>query len=226
MIKKFFEFNKVDMDGADMYYDFLPRRGMLYLIKGDIIESKYFNEAFRIILDYLENEKISPNITIKIISDYVDSKTSNLVKSLQSGRFSSDKLTEPQKLIFDGIITLPIDYFYFTSEKKISVKKFISNFININDLIPDNVIYLDKMIFFYSGFKLNLKTKKWTPSKNTIAQNIETKKEIKSIFETYNFQKKLILLDYNLIFKIPEKILDKQILEEYDYLLSAKNYNL
>lgn len=218
---KFLEFS--GNDGHDFSYDFSPRRGTLYVLSSNNLSSFYFSEAFREVLNYLENNKlknITPDSVLTEIIDYVKSITSDIVNSLQIGSKSNLKLPDSELCVLNNMINLPVEFWYESN----SVTNLIRKFIDILYLNSSNIIYLDKNIFYYDGFKLDLKTKKWSPPKNSKVRDIKPTNI--NIFKNYNFQKEFLKDNAELIHKIPDELIDDKIRKEYDYILKSKKYNL
>lgn len=95
-------------------------------------------------------------------------------------------------------------------------------------------ILLDKMIFYYEGFILDLNTKKWNPPKDTDVNSIKKISDSKlyNIFSDYNFQKEYLKNDPKMIFNFYNKLddnyplLNNDIKDEYGYVLKSKKYNI
>lgn len=229
-IKSILEFNYSDIGNTeqDVTFDFSPRGGLLNIIKGNNLSRHFFNEAYRLVLDYLEETKIKKSINDLVlmnnIIEYVNDNTSDLVKNHQTKIVQHEKLSNEQLLVIDRVMSLSIDHWSDYTNKRRPINDFIRNNFGSGNYVSD-IILLDKMIFYYEGFVLDLKTKQWTPPKNINVNSLEDVDSFE-IFKNYNFQKKYLNNNPSMIFNFPEELLNDRIIDEYGYILKSKKYNL
>lgn len=210
-------------------YDFSPRRGTLYVVKDNKISSFYFHEAYRLVLDYLGKEQINssflPSEIINNIVQYVNNKTSTLTQSQQIGQIKNDTLSDKDILILNLIKKLPNSFWTELNYNTKLINVFLNNhFKNTQMQDISNIIFLNELIFYYDGFTLDLKSKKWTPPKE---QNLrEVNNQNFKMFFDYKFQKEYLKNNPELIFNFPKEMLDNKIQDEYNYIIQSNKYNL
>jgi len=233
-IKKLNEFNISDIGKNKSFgFDFSPRRGTLNILHNNELYSFYWHEAYSEIIDYLESNTIinNPMKLLGNIIDYVNSITSDITKSNQimtnKKQIIKSNLSYEDLLIINSIYSLSTNFWlnWDTDYAKYTIKFINDNFKNKLPSLS-NILFLDKMIFYYNGYKLDLNTKKWTPSKDIDVSNKISAKNIINIFMTYNFQKQYLKNNSFLINNIPDEILDDNIRIEYDYILKSNNFNI
>ena len=218
-------------DEVDGDYDFSPRSGPLMIIKSNKWELYYFREAYREVINFLERNAIfSSNLSMNDLRDYVNSITSDIVNNSQYKNMSNGTFNYEEKVLIDFILSnydRLFDLFWHVDfdTHDFILGLYLNTFNMDNGDIPD-IINLDNMTFYYKGFKLDLKTKEWTPSKKIHAKNIDNDKGMIEIFKDYNFQKAYLSKNPMLIENIPEILLNDRIKEEFEYAINSKKYNL